>query len=51
MVRYDFSHPGYMFYWPGGEKKTQRVLIAVHKDLIGTIRVENCTDLVDLLYI
>ena len=47
----DFSHPGYMLYWSGGEKRDQRVLIGVRKDLIGAIRVEHRTDLVDTPYI
>lgn len=47
----DFSHPGYLLYWPGGEKRDQRVLIAIRKDLIGAVRVENRTDLVDHPYL
>jgi ribonuclease HI len=51
LVQSNFTHPGYSLYWPGGEKRDQRVLIAVRKDLIGAIRVENRTDLVDTPYI
>jgi hypothetical protein len=25
----DFSHPGYLLYWPGGEKQDQQVLMAI----------------------
>ena len=50
-ISYEFSHPGYLLYWPGGDKKDQRVLIAVRRDLIGAIRVENRTDLIDHPYL
>jgi hypothetical protein len=47
----NFSHPGYLLYWPEGEKQDQRVLIAIRKDLIGAVRIENRTDLVDYSYL
>jgi hypothetical protein len=47
----NFSHPGYLLYWPGGEKQDQRVLMAIRKDLIRAVRIENRTDLVDHPYL
>ena len=46
----DFSHPGYLFYWPGGQQTDQQVLIAVRRDLLAAIQVEACSDLVDHPY-
>ena len=46
----EISHSGFNFYWPQGERKNIRVMIAVKKDLAGKIVVDHRTDLIDHPY-
>jgi len=43
----DFSHGGYWLYWPGGERRKNRVVIAVRRDLLEQLIFEARTDLMD----
>ena len=46
------AHAGFNFYWPSGisNRKDIRVLVAVRKDIVNTVIVENRTDLVSHPY-
>ena len=48
----DLAHSGFNLYWPAGthDRKDNRVLIAVKKDLLHTTIVENRTDLISHPY-
>ena len=48
--RKSFAHSTFNFHWPGRLKTEARVLIAVKKELMGKIIVENRTDLIDHPY-
>ena len=48
---YDYSHPGYNFRWPEkGIKRDKRVLIAIKKEILTNIVIENRSDLVNHPY-
>ena len=42
----EISHSGFNFYWPQGERKEIRVMIAIKKDLVDKIVVDHRTDLI-----
>ncbi len=46
------AHTGFNLYWPSetDNRKDIRVLIAVRKDILNKVIVENCTDLVSHPY-
>ena len=46
------SHSGFNFYWPSGtsSRKDMRVLVAVRKDILNKVIIENRTDLVSHPY-
>ena len=48
----DISHSGFNLYWPAGtdNRKNMRVLMAVKKDILNRVIVENRTDLVSHPY-
>jgi hypothetical protein len=47
----DFSHPGYLFYWPEWVRKACRVMIAVQRDLLDQLIIEARMDLINHPYI
>ena len=47
----EFSHPGYLLYWPEGERRDCRVVIAVRRDLLDQLIIEARTDLINHPYI
>ena len=48
----NISHSGFNFYWPSGtdNRKDMRVLIAVKKDILNKVIIENRTNLVSHPY-
>ena len=50
--RKNLAHSGFSLYWPAGthDRKDNRVLIAVRKDLLDITVVENRTDLISHPY-
>ena len=46
------AHAGFILYWPSGtdDRKDMRVLIAVRKDILNKVIIENRTDLVSHPY-
>ena len=47
----DFNHRGYLLYWLEEERRSCRVAIAVHKDLLDQLIIEARTDLISHPYI
>ena len=47
----DFSHGGYLLYWPEGGRRDCRVVIAVRRDLLDQLIIEARTDLISHPYI
>jgi ribonuclease HI len=47
----EFSHPAFLFFWPGGDRPDQRVLIAVRKDMLKILRLEARSDLISHPYL
>ena len=50
-IKRDFSHPGYLFYWPEWARKDCRVMIAVRRDLLDQLVIEAQMDLINHPYI
>jgi Endonuclease-reverse transcriptase len=46
-----FSHGGFLLYWPEGERRSCRVVIAVRKDLLNQLIIEARMDLANHPYI
>ena len=48
----DISHSGFNLYWPSGtdNQKDMRVLMAIRKDILNKVLIENRTDLVSHPY-
>lgn len=44
------TNSAFNFYWPGGLRNEAQVLIAIKRELINEIMVDNRTDLVDHPY-
>lgn len=51
LVRSEYSHPGYVLYWPEqGVRKDHRVMTAVRRDIANTYAIEARTDLINHPY-
>ena len=46
----DFSHPGFVLYWPECPREHARVVTAVRRDLVDKVVIEARTDLADHPY-
>jgi hypothetical protein len=46
----DFNHPGYLLYWPEGQRRDCRVAIGAQRDLLDQLVIEARTDLISHPY-
>jgi hypothetical protein len=46
----DFNHPGYLLYWPEGQRRDCRVAIGAQRDLLDQLVIEARIDLISHPY-